>query len=40
MLALVCLIKGRNFGKKSLVDYNIGVFKEGVRKIVEVSRHC
>ena len=36
MLALVCLTRGENFKKKSLVDYNIGCFKEGLRRLMKI----
>lgn len=37
MLALVVLTRGENFVKKSLVDYNIGVFKGALGKLLALE---
>ncbi|GMH47411.1 hypothetical protein TrVE_jg4850 [Triparma verrucosa] len=37
MLALVCLTREESFGRRGLVDYNIGVFKEAIKKMIEVA---
>jgi len=37
MLALVVLTRGENFVKKSLVDYNIGVFKGALGKLLTLE---
>lgn len=28
-MALICILKERNYGKPHLLDYNIEIFKEG-----------
>lgn len=37
MLALVCLTREESFGRRGLVDYNIGVFKDAIKKMIEVA---
>ena len=38
MLALVCLTREESFGRRGVVDYNIGVFKEAMRRMIVVTR--
>ena len=38
MLALVCLTREEGFEKRGLLDYNIEVFKEAMRKLIRVMR--
>ncbi|OMJ77402.1 hypothetical protein SteCoe_23003 [Stentor coeruleus] len=35
MLALVCLVKEDNFDRQNLIDYNIDIFKDGVKQIFQ-----
>jgi len=34
-LALVCLVRARNFKKRGLIDYNIDTFKTALAEIFE-----
>jgi Ras-related GTP-binding protein C/D len=35
MLALVCLVKEDNFDRQNLIDFNIDIFKDGVKQIFQ-----
>lgn len=35
MLALVCLVKEDNFDRQNLIDFNIDIFKDGVKQILQ-----
>ncbi|VDO24335.1 unnamed protein product [Haemonchus placei] len=37
-LALVCVIRGENFEKQGLIDYNFNCFKEGIEKVFTVRK--
>ncbi|KAK6057647.1 Gtr1/RagA G protein region [Cooperia oncophora] len=37
-LALVCVIRGENFEKQGLIDYNFNCFKEGIEKVFMVRK--
>ncbi|KHJ85575.1 Gtr1/RagA G protein region [Oesophagostomum dentatum] len=37
-LALVCVIKGENFEKQGLIDYNFNCFKEGIENVFMVRK--
>jgi len=38
MLALACLARDESFERRGVVDYNIGVFKEAMGRIIRVTR--
>ncbi|EYC14738.1 hypothetical protein Y032_0039g128 [Ancylostoma ceylanicum] len=37
-LALVCVIRGENFEKQGLIDYNFNCFKEGIENVFMVRK--
>ncbi|ETN73784.1 hypothetical protein NECAME_13416 [Necator americanus] len=37
-LALVCVIRGENFEKQGLIDYNFSCFKEGIENVFMVQK--
>ncbi|KAK5971841.1 Ras GTP-binding protein C [Trichostrongylus colubriformis] len=38
-LALVCVIRGENFEKQGLIDYNFNIFKKSIEEVFMVRRH-
>ena len=40
MLALVCLTREEEFVKRGLLDWNLGVFKKGMERIIKVIQDC
>ncbi|VDM54930.1 unnamed protein product [Angiostrongylus costaricensis] len=38
-LALVCVIRGENFEKQGLIDYNFNCFKEAIENVFMVRKH-